>query len=148
VARTSPALGSASACRPNYTGTWRRAGSILLLRRAGITLTLLIGDMFDANPARSADVPGRSPVFCDGGSLLRTILTCGQSSLYEPEWPGVTPRCHVATHYQLSAIVRGVRPAGFDTHKVPGHGYKRTCCGRPSEVNTPTTHLTAALPMV
>ncbi len=92
-----------------------------VLAQGRITLTLLIGDMLDTLPQLDAQVDAW---FLDGFSPAHNP-DMWQSSLYEQMARLSRPGATVATFTSVGDVRRGLSAAGFDTHKVPGHGYKR-----------------------
>ncbi|WP_339649251.1 bifunctional tRNA (5-methylaminomethyl-2-thiouridine)(34)-methyltransferase MnmD/FAD-dependent 5-carboxymethylaminomethyl-2-thiouridine(34) oxidoreductase MnmC [Halopseudomonas pelagia] len=92
-----------------------------VLAQGRVTLTLLIGDMLETLPQLDGQVDAW---FLDGFAPGKNP-DMWQPALYQHMARLSRPGTTVATFTSVGEVRRGLIAAGFDTQKVPGHGYKR-----------------------
>ncbi len=102
---------------------WRR----FQFENGRITLTLLIGDARDTLPLLNAKVDAW---FLDGFSPS-VNPELWQPPLFQQVARLSAPGATFATFTSAGEVRRGLQAAGFDVHRVPGHGHKRhMSCGQ------------------
>lgn len=92
-----------------------------VLAQGKVTLTLLIGDLPAALPQLDAQVDAW---FLDGFAPARNP-DMWQPALFEDMARLSRAGTTLATYTSVGDVRRGLRAAGFEVKKVPGHGFKR-----------------------